>query len=95
MDIDSKRIGELIDNLAKSNFITVLRTGITDIDEYEMLQDFYLYGSDDVVEARLTLETIWLREWTSPSMPKEVRLLVGIDQPEKTENDQGSSRRRR
>jgi hypothetical protein len=95
VDIDSKRIGELIDNLAKSNFITVLRMGITDIDEYEMLQDFYLYGSDDVVEARLTLETIWLREWTSPSMPKEVRLLVGIDQPEKTENDQGSPRRRR
>lgn len=75
--VDSARLIELLDNLSKVNFITVLKVGVRDVDEYDALRDGYVYGSGDAVEANILLETVWLRHWTNPLMPISVRQKIG------------------
>lgn len=75
--VDSARLLELLDNLSKVNFITVLKVGVSDVDEYDALRDGYVYGSGDAVEASILLETVWLRHWTNDLMPIAVRRTVG------------------
>jgi len=75
---DVQRLPQLIDALAKINFMTVLDMNIEDIDEFEHLKQGYLYGLGDMAKVTLTIETIWLREWTQPKMPATVKSYLGI-----------------
>ena len=45
----------------------------------------YFYGSEPVTEVTLLVETIWLRSWTTPFMPDEVKTSLGI--PVEAPND--------
>jgi len=88
VDVDSRRVPELINALSRSNFMTVLMMKIEDVDEYEMLKQGYMYGRTDVVQATLTIETIWMRSWTTELMPQEIRYRLGVDKrPEDEEDD--------
>jgi len=75
---DYQRLSELFNSLARVNLMTVLRVEVTQLDEYEMLQEGYVYGSGDVVEAELIIESIWLRDWIEPLMPPRVKQYMGI-----------------
>lgn len=41
----------------------------------------FLYGNDRVVELQVTVESLFLRTWTEPLMPKAIRQMVGIEPP--------------
>ena len=41
----------------------------------------YYYGDDHVSRAQITIETIWLREWTKQWMPPNVKVTVGLEAP--------------
>jgi len=71
--VDSARLPELIENIQRVNLMTVLDVTLSDIDEYSKLREGYFYGDDDVVEATLIIETVWLRDWLDKLMPKEVK----------------------
>jgi hypothetical protein len=70
--IDSQRIMPFLDELSRANLNTVLKVHVTDVDEYEQLQRGYVLGTDDVVELRVLVESLWLTEWVLPIMPREV-----------------------
>ena len=36
------------------------------------------YGPEPVCSVTMTLETVWLREWTTPFMPPATRTALGI-----------------
>ncbi|MCC7408287.1 MAG: hypothetical protein IT442_09455 [Phycisphaeraceae bacterium] len=80
--IDSTRIPQFIDALSKVNFITVLQLTTQDVDEYQDLLQGYVYGPDDVVQLTMSIETVWLRAWTAPLMPRVIKLAVGVPLPE-------------
>ncbi|MEX0885810.1 MAG: hypothetical protein WD009_05145 [Phycisphaeraceae bacterium] len=79
--VASRRLPEVFRALSETNFMTVLSVTLNDVDEYEHLREGYVYGADDVVQAELVVETIWLRAWTERLMPSIVRQYVGIDEP--------------
>lgn len=70
--VDAQQLPTLFACLQQVNFMCVLRVELTDVDEYEALRHGYVYGSGDAVQADLLIETVWLRDWTTPYMPGAV-----------------------
>ncbi|MEM6392714.1 MAG: hypothetical protein AAF797_08095 [Planctomycetota bacterium] len=78
VDVDWLRLNELLDQLAETNLITVLKVNLQDVDERTLLAAGYHYGPHDVVRAEILLETLWMREWTTPLMPEVVKTYLGV-----------------
>lgn len=76
--VDSTRIPEVLDALSRQNFITVLDTRLADLDLFEEARSGYFYGGGQISSLTLTLETIWMREWTKEIMPAEMKEALGI-----------------
>ena len=76
---DARKLADLFNALHQHNLMTVLHLRVTDVDEYEHLRQGFVYGSTDVVRLDMVIETLWLRKWTEPLMPKEVREMLGIE----------------
>jgi len=77
--VESARIPEIFDALARRNFITVIAPVQVDaLDLFAAIRDGYFYGAAPVSRLTLTLETIWLREWTAQYMPAELKQALGI-----------------
>ena len=88
--IDSKRIPELLNSFVPINFMTVIGFQMTDVNEYDELRQGFYYGDVDVVKVDLTVETLWLRQWTVPMMPFEVQQYLGIEKPDPSKVPAGS-----
>jgi len=70
--IDSRKIPTLINALAQVNFMTVIGMKMTDVDEYAAMEEGYYYGPNtDAMQLDLTIETIWLRDWTAGHLNEE------------------------
>jgi hypothetical protein len=77
--VESARVPEVFDALARQNFMTVISpVHVETLDLFEAIGDGYFYGSAPVSQLTLTVETIWLREWTAQFMPVELRQALGI-----------------
>ena len=85
---DYQRLPEFFNVLGQVNLMTVLNMKITELDEYELLADQYMYGQGDVVDVELIIETLWLRDWTSKLMPEVVKQYVGLLPPAEGTNNQ-------
>ncbi|MEM9345969.1 MAG: hypothetical protein AAGB26_05055 [Planctomycetota bacterium] len=82
VDIEAAKLPSFMELLQETNFMTVIKIEITDLDEYEMLQEGYVYGHADVVRADLVVESLWFRNWTEPLMPDIVKEKLLIKQPQ-------------
>ena len=80
--VASAKLPRLFDALARTNFMTVIDVDINEIDPWSDLRQGYYYGTDNVVRATLTIETLWLREWTVPLMPDGIATRLGVVKPE-------------
>ena len=76
--VDTRRIPEVLDALSRQNFITITDARVDAEDIFSAVKDGYFYGRGPVVTLTLQLETIWLREWTAPFMPPELKQALGI-----------------
>lgn len=85
--VDTARLPEVMDALARRNFITILDAVVTPADQYAAAKSGYFYGPAPVSEVTLQLETVWLRSWTSEFMPSQVREVLGL--PARSGADQG------
>lgn len=85
--VSSARLPELLDAFARTNFMTVTDMDLSDVDVWADLELGYFYGSEHVVRAKLVVETIWLRSWTVPLMPPDVRgyLAIPTEEPKTDE----------
>ena len=79
--VDYQRLPELFNAIASVNMMTVLNMQVTAVDEYELLNELYMYGQGDVVEVEMIIESLWLREWTAELMPEDVQVYVGLLDP--------------
>jgi hypothetical protein len=71
--VQTSAIPQVIDELAKRNFITVTDVKLRPVDSFAAAEEGYIYGAAPVSAVSLKLETIWLREWTGPFMPDDLR----------------------
>lgn len=87
----SVRLPQFIEALGATNFMTVTGLSLEPVDPRIDLADGFYYGDEEVVRATLTIETVWLREWTKWLMPEAVRTALGITlpTPNATTDEQG------
>lgn len=77
--VETSRLPELFDALAKRNFMTVLDVKVRPADAFAAARDGFIYGKAPVSEVDLVIESVWLREWTAPFMPAEVRTALKVN----------------
>lgn len=80
--VDTSKIPEVLDALARWNFMTVIHLKTTPADPYLAAANGYYYGSAPVSLVLMTLETVWFRQWTTPFMPAAVREYLGAAEPQ-------------
>ena len=71
--VDSARIPVVLDAIASQNLMTVIDLKMKPTDAHADLANGFIYGKDICADLELVVETIWLREWTTPLMPREVK----------------------
>lgn len=74
----SARLSEFLDAITRTNFMTVLDMDLTAVDKIADLKLGYYYGTEHVVRATLTIETVWLRNWMQPLMPKDIQAALKV-----------------
>ncbi len=79
--VSTTRLPQFLDALTETNFITVTMANMTQVAAREELEQGFYYGDEHVVRVDLMLEWCWLREWTGPLMPAEVKKIVGYRDP--------------
>lgn len=79
--VSSARVQDLINAISKTNFMTVIDLDLQQVDSFGELSQGYFYGDEAVVRATVKIETIWLRSWLNPLMPRVVRDALAIVLP--------------
>ena len=89
--VSSERLPEIYDAVQRYGFATITDVDITQVDAWRDLEEGYSYGSEHVVRMDMTLELIYLRSWTTATMPASVKAGLGIQEQDATteENGQG------
>lgn len=77
MVAETDAIPMVMDALARRNFITVIDARIRPLDSFAAAEEGYIYGAKPVSLVSLKLESLWLREWTGPFMPDDLRARLG------------------
>ena len=77
MVAETDAIPVVMDALARRNFITVIDARIRPLDSFAAAEEGYIYGAKPVSLVSLKLESLWLREWTGPFMPDDLRARLG------------------
>lgn len=79
--VSSEKLPLFLDALTRVNFNSVLQVQLSEVDVKSDLERGYFYGPEHVVRATVTLETVWLRNWTGPLMPASVKRVLGVPEP--------------
>lgn len=81
--VDSAMIPRLFDAFAQTNFMSITDIDLFEADAWSELERGYYYGDASVVKATIEVETVWLRSWMQPWMPKALRerLAIPDDKP--------------
>lgn len=83
--VSSARLNEFLASISRTNFMTVTSMSIEPVDQWDDLRQGYYYGKEHVVLVHLEIESVWLRNWTLPLMPKALKTRLGIVEPEVTD----------
>lgn len=72
--VDLARMDELFKAIADVNLMSVVDCSVADIDVNRDIRNGYYYGeSRSLARVSLTIETVWMRAWTTKYMPSVVR----------------------
>ncbi len=85
--VDSAMIPRLFDAFAQTNFMSITNINLAEIDAWAELERGFYYGDSSVVKATLEVETVWLRSWMQPWMPKGVRTQLAIPEEKPAEGE--------
>lgn len=78
VDVEAAYSRTFMANLTNGRFITVIKSEYTALNLEKEFQRGYVYGDNPVIQLKLQCEAIFLREWTEPLMPKEIKDLLKI-----------------
>lgn len=80
--VATKDLPRFFDAISRANMMTVTGVNLKKVDLAADLRDGYYYGADGVTRVDMTIEALWLREWTRELMPKEVKVALGLEAPD-------------
>ncbi len=82
LDVDASQIPLVLATLSQNRLIDVYNMEMLSLDASDTLALGYIYGPLPVVRLNLRCEALFLREWTVPLMPKQIREgVLGIAAP--------------
>ena len=67
---ETSAVPKLVNALSAQNFITVTGLSLVPADTFAAARQGYAFGSQPCSEVTLKLQSVWLRDWTTESMPK-------------------------
>ncbi len=67
---ETTAVPKLVNALSAQNFITVTGLSLVPADTFAAARQGYAFGSQPCSEVTLKLQSVWLRDWTTESMPK-------------------------
>lgn len=79
MVVATSMIPEVLNAIARQNFMTVTGMDVRPTDAFEAADEGFIYGAAPVSEVKLTIESVWLRPWIAKLMPRELQTLKGTD----------------
>lgn len=79
MVVATSMIPEVLNAIARQNFMTVTGMDVRPTDAFEAADEGFIYGAAPVSEVKLTVESVWLRPWIAKLMPRELQTLKGTD----------------
>jgi hypothetical protein len=79
MVVSTSRLPEVMDAIARTNFMTVLSMEVRPADAFAAAAEGLVYGPDAVSEVRMTIESLWMRQWLARLMPRELQVAKGSD----------------
>lgn len=87
--VSARDLPRVIDAFSRANLMAVVGMNLSEVDTYDHLAQGYYYGQDGVVRADLVVEVAFLRWWTAPLMPPEVRQALAVAPPQPPTGDDG------
>lgn len=82
MIVATDRVDDVLAAFSKPVETAVLDVVIQGVDVFADLEEGYYYGPGSMSRVVLTIETIWLRDWTEAHLPDGVRASLGFAQRE-------------
>ncbi len=80
--VSSARLQDFLKAIAQTNYMTVIDLDIdSEVDVWNDMEAGYYYGDEHVVRVRVTIESLWFKEWLVPFMPNEVQTALGMEVP--------------
>jgi hypothetical protein len=76
--VDAQALPRLFEAFAETNLMTILDLDVTEVNVWDDLRLGYYYGDGAVVRVDVEIETVWLRDWTTPMMPESVKEALGV-----------------
>ena len=77
--VSTNALPEVLNAISRVNFMTVTSVDLRPADAFDAADAGFIYGAQPVAEVRLTIESIWLRQWLARLMPKEMQVRKGTD----------------
>jgi hypothetical protein len=75
---------KVMNAFARENFMTVTNMKIVPANTFEAARLGYIYGTEPCSEVTMSLQTVWLRDWTTLNMPHGVKKALGTRGVEKS-----------
>lgn len=82
MIVSSAALPAVLDAFSQTNMMTVLDVDMSEVNVWNDLRQGYYYGTEHVVRADVTIESLWLRAWTKEWMPTVVKQFLGVPEDE-------------
>jgi hypothetical protein len=80
--VSSARLNEFLKAITQTNYMSVTDLDIeSEVDVWGDLEQGYYYGDEHVVRVKVSIESLWFKEWLAPLMPAEVMTALGMELP--------------
>jgi hypothetical protein len=78
LNVEASQVPYVISALSANRLLSVYNMDVVAVDSTERAAAGFIYGANPVVQLNLKCETLFMRKWTAPLMPDNVKTALGI-----------------
>jgi hypothetical protein len=81
LNVQASDVNRVIQGLEKNRLLTVYQSEVQAVNSGALQQDGYFFGPNPMVTLTLKCEELFLRRWTRPLMPPEIKQFLNVQEP--------------
>ena len=74
--VATAELPRIFNSFTRQNFMAITNLKYKPVNLFQAARMGYLYGTEACCQITMTVQTIWLREWTTKKMPKDLKKLL-------------------